>query len=233
MSMTFLQLQDYTRERLGIEQDNTITQIELKRLLNMSLGALDDILTTDYEDYRLVKYLATIGGNNVIPLPPDFNKLRAVDFGAPGAWTTIYIFGLQERNRFNNPIGNMYAPYSQVARKIRVMDNKIYVEPENISSGQYQIWYTPKYQWMNLDTDLIPSAMDTNGYIEYAVTSTGVKVYNKLNLPSQGFMEEVQYYEEMVRNGAKNRMSSGPKCIQNVRNISDYSLTGWGGGFGV
>jgi hypothetical protein len=231
----FLDLQQYARQRLGIEQNQVVTDSELQTYLNMSLANLDLILATDYEDYRLTKYLATIGGNNQIPLPPDFFKLRAVDFGGPGAWVTIYIYGLQERNRYNNPIGNMFAPYgNQAARKIRVMGNKIYVEPENISSGQYQIWYTPKFQNLVLPTDTLDADMDTQGFVEYAVASTGVKVYNKLLLPTQGFIEEMKYYEDMVRNGAKNRMSSGPKCVQNIRNIADWNIlysgnSGWGG----
>lgn len=234
MSMSFLQLQEYARERIGIEQNNVVSDQFLQRLLNNSLATLDSILVTAYEDYRLNKYLVTIGGNNVIPVPSDFFKLRAVDFGSPGAWVTIYIYNLQERNRFQNPIGNMFAPYgNQAARKVRVMGNKITVEPENISSGQYQIWYTPNYQELVLPTDLLPLAMDTEGFVEYAVAATGVKVFNKLNLPSQGFAEEMKYYEDIVRNASKNRMSNGPKCIVNVRNISDYSLNGWGGGFGV
>jgi hypothetical protein len=232
--MSFLQLQEYARERIGIEQNNVVSDQFLQRLLNNSLATLDSILVTAYEDYRLTKYLSTIGGNNVIPLPADFLKLRAVDFGAPGAWVTIYIYGLQERNRFQNPIGNMFAPYgNQAARKVRVMGNKIVVEPENISSGQYQVWYTPKFQELCLPTDLLPIAMDTEGFVEYAVASTGVKVYNKLNLSSQGFAEEMRYYEDIVRNACKNRMSSGPKCIVNIRNISDYSLLGWGGSYGI
>lgn len=228
--MDFQDLQTYTRQRLGIEQNQTITDSELQTYLNMSMAALDLILCTNYEDYRMTKYLAVIASTNQIPLPPDFFKLRAVDFGCPGAWVTIYIFGLQERNRFNNPIGNMFAPYgNQAARKIRVMNNAIYVEPENISSGQYQVWYTPKFQNLVNPTDTLDPDMDTQGFIEYAVASTGIKVYNKLLLPIQGFQEEVKYYEEMVRNGAKNRMASGPKTIQNVRNIPDWNIMNSGG----
>lgn len=231
--MNFGQLQTYTRQRLGIENNPLIQDSELQTYLNMSLGNLDLILCTDYNDYRLSTYLATIGGINTIPLPPDFFKLRGVDFGSPGAWVTVYGFGLQERNRYNNPIGNMFAPYgNQAARKVRVMDRKIYVEPQNISSGQYQIWYTPKYLFMTDPNQNLPDDMDTQGFIEYAVASTGVKVYNKLLLPSAGFADEMKYYEEMVRNGAQNRMSNGPRSMQNVRNISDYSF-GLGGGWGT
>lgn len=236
--MNFGDLQTYSRQRIGIENNQTIQDSQLRTYLNMSLGNLDSILCTDYEDYNLQTYLATIGGaagggiiNNVIPLPPDFCKLRGVDFGAPGAWTTLFGFGLQQRNRFNNPYSNMYANYgNQVCRKVRVMDRKIYVEPLNLCSGQYQIWYTPKFVPFATDgTDdeaPLPDAMDTQGFIEYAVASTGIKVYENLLLDTSGFRTEMAYYEEMTRNGAKNRMSNGPQCVQNVRNHGG----GWGFG---
>jgi hypothetical protein len=229
--LNFLDLQIYTRQRTNTEQNNVISDAELQQYLNMSLGNLYNVIATTYNDYNYTKYLATVGNSgNTIPLPPDFFKLRAVDFGSPGAWVTIYIFGLQERNRFNNPIGNMFAPYgNQAARKVRLMGQQLVIEPENISSGQYQVWYTPKYANLVLPTDVLIPSMDTNGWVEYAVASAGIKIYNKLNLPSQGFMEEQKYYEDMVRNGAQNRMSSGPRCVQNIRNIGDYNLVSFGG----
>lgn len=231
--MDFGDLQEYTRLRTATANNQTITDSELQTYLNMSMATLDLILCTDYEDYRLTTYLATIGGINIIPTPPDFFKLRAVDFGSPGAWVTVYGFGLQERNRYSNPIGNMFAPYgNQAARKVRVMDRKIYVEPQNISSGQYQIWYTPKFMPLVNNTDLLADDMDTQAFIEYAVASTGVKIYNKLNLPVDGFASEMKYYEDMVRNGAANRMNAGPQSVQNVRNLGDYSNVFAGGYWG-
>jgi hypothetical protein len=224
--MNFGELTTYTRQRLGIEQNLAIADTELQMYLNMSLANLDMILCNTYNDYKITTYLATAGAtSNLIPLPPDFLKLRAVDYGSPAAWVTVYGFGLQERNHFNNPIGNMFAPYGNTAaRKVRVMGNNIVIEPQNIASGNYQIWYTPKYKNLVNPTDDLPTDMDTQGWIEYAVASSGVKIYNKLLLSPAGFIQEVAYYEKMVRDGAQNRMSGGPKCVQNVRNIGDTTF---------
>ena len=68
-------LRTYARQRIGIEQNQSIQDSELNTYLNMSMGNLDMILCTDYEDYRLTTYLATVGvqqngTNNIIPLPP-------------------------------------------------------------------------------------------------------------------------------------------------------------------
>ena len=48
--MNFSDLQLYTRQRLGIEQNQAVTDEELQMYLNMSMAALDLILATNYED---------------------------------------------------------------------------------------------------------------------------------------------------------------------------------------
>lgn len=239
--MTFQELITYTRQRCGIVNNNAITDEELKWMLNMALGNLDLILATDYEDYRVTTFYASLGGggpsqispNNRIPLPTDFLKLRGVDYGSINQWVTLYGFGLQERNRYNNPIANMFVPYgNQASRTIRVMDDFIYVEPAQTCTGQYQIWYTPKYQFLVNPTDMVPNYMATEGWIEYAVASAGVKVYTKLLLNPEGFLADRSMYEDMVRSGANNRMAAGPRVMQNVRNVGDtnFPWAGWGWG---
>ena len=239
--MDFQDLQNYARQRIGIVANQAITDPELQRMLNFSLGSLDSVLCTTYEDYKLTRFFATLGGGggnlgsppNLIPLPPDFLKLRGVDYGAPGMWVNVYGFGLQERNRYNNPIANMYVPWgNQAARRCRVMGRNIIIEPENIASGQYQIWYTPAFHPLVNPTDALPPEMDTQDWIEYAVCATGVKCYNKLLLNPATFQQEMAYYEDRVRQGADYRMSNGPQCMQNVRNLGDtsypFSGNGWG-----
>jgi hypothetical protein len=190
------------------------------------LAELDLILATNYQEYNVKTYLATIGASKPIPLPPDFFQLRAVDYGNPGAWQTIYSFQLPERNMYSNPIDIMYQPYTNNGRRIRVMGNQILVEPISLSAGQYQIWYVPKFTFIDDPTQPIPQYMNTQAWLEYAVASTGVKVYSIL-FPTPGssdsFEKQRAYYEEMVRNGAQNRMAQGAKGITRTR-----SKRGWG-----
>ena len=235
MSMTFQQLMDYTRESTGTLNNDAIPDVWLTRLLNLALGSLDLALATAYEDYRLTTFLASLQGGvtgNAIPLPVDFLKLRGVDFGAPTQWITLYGFGLQERNRYNNPIVSMFVPYlNGASRSIRVMDQFIYVEPALVSAGQYQIWYTPKFMDLAVGQSL-PIYMDAEAWVEYAVANAGVKIYRKLNLDVSAFLADRAYYEGLVRSGAANRMSNGPKVMTNVRNIQDTVYPFGNGGFG-
>ena len=228
---------DYIRQRTGIVNNDVCTDAEITTMANLALGNLDLILATTYEDYRLTNFFATLQGGpsgNKIPLQTDFLKLRAVDYGSPTQWITLYGFGLQERNRYNNPIVSMFVPYlNGASRSIRVMDQYIYVEPALIAAGQYQIWYTPKFAPLVNPTDPLPLYMDAEGWVEYAVASAGVKIYTKMLLPPQAFLEDRAYYEGMVRSGAANRMSNGPKVMTNVRNVQDTCYPfGTGNGFG-
>lgn len=243
--MTFGTLVNYVRQRLNIENNQSIQPAELRMMVNLSLATLDEVLATEYEDYHLKCYLATLGANNVgslnnkIPLPPDFFKLRGVDFGAPNQWFTIYGFNLQQRNYFNNPYGVMFAAYgNQVQRKVRVVDQYILVEPMNQCSGQYQIWYTPQFvPYANdgsQDGYLLPYDMSTESFIEYAVAATGDKVYGKLLLPQAQVEMKAQmaFYEDKVKNSGRNRMSAGPQTMTNVRNRGRGTASNRGG-FGL
>ena len=242
----FGNLLTYVKQRLGIENNESIQDSELRTNVNLAMSALDEILVNNFQDYHMKAYLATIGTQatspgpqNVISTPPDFYKLRGVDFGAPGMWITIYAFNFQQRNYFNNPYSNMYANYgNQVQRKVRTTTDMsgtkqiIMVEPMNLSSGQYQIWYTPNFTWLVNDSDAIPYDLDTESWIEYVVANVGVKVYQKLLLPTDELKQQMAYYEEKARNSSTNRMSLGPETITNVRNRS-RSIINTRGGFGI
>lgn len=246
--MQLQELIDYTRQRTGIVNNQAVSDPELIGFLNNAMGSLDTLLATQYEDYRLTKYFAQLGGGgttggigtviasptNQIPTPSNFFKLRAVDYGSPGYWVTCYAFGLPERNRYNNPYTNLFVPWgNQTARRIRVMGDSIWVEPETVASGLYQVWYTPQYERLLNPTDVIPSIYTMQGWIEYAVAVAGQKVYTKLLLNPAGFVQEAAYYEDQVRNAAANRMSQGPKSMIDVRNLSDTSWPFSGAGWGV
>jgi hypothetical protein len=233
--VNFGELQGYTRERTGTVNNDVISDRELARMLNLALGNLHQLLVNEYEDYEITTFLASLRGgpgNNFIPLPTDFLKLRAVDYGSQNQWVTLYGFGLQERNRYSNPIISMFVPYlGGAARAVRVMGQGIYIEPAIVSSGQYQVWYTPKFQDLE-NSDPLPIHMDTEGWVEYAVASAGVKIYTKLLLPPDAFLADRAYYQELVLTGAANRMSQGPKVMTNVRNVNDTIYPNGQGGFG-
>jgi len=232
---TIQDLITYTRQRANIEDNQFCTDDELITYINRSLAELDDCLITRYEDYKITTYLATLtNGDYIIPLPPDFLKVRAIDYSPSvppngNGWYTINQYQLPERNRYNNSIQNIASPWGKVTLSSRVMGDSIYMAPQDEAGGEYQIWYTPKYQWLPLATDALPYYMDTQAWSEFAVVSSCVKIMNKMVLDPSGFMAEKQEQKDRVISAAKNRDSSGPKRVANVRFAEDYGPFGQNG----
>lgn len=235
--MTVLQdLITLVRQRSNFENNNFIQDSEITAYINNSLGGLDDLLIMTYDDYKVTNYIAFLqDGYNLIPLPPDFQKLRAVDYNPqnlqPNAngWYTLNSFQMPERNRFNNAVQNVISPWGKVTLSYRVMGNNIMIAPQDEASGYYQIWYTPKFAMLVNTTDPLPMYMDTQGWIEFAVVDTCIKIFNKDNLDPSGFMAERQELKDRILSAAKNRDAAGPKRVANVRFMNDFWPNNYGG----
>ncbi len=228
MATTLENLLTLTRERSNMENNNFVSDDELTTYLNNSLGELDDVLATDYEDYRLNTFQSALNTTNIIPIPSNLYKLRAVDYQvSPTEWITLFPFQLTQRNQQNrmpaaqmNRLNNLY---------YRLGDAGIIIMPAAKAAGIYQIWFTPKFVPLALTTDTLTIQMDTQAWIEYAIVDCCIKIFNKQNLDPSGFMAEKGALLGRIRNAAKNRDSAGPKSIANVRfNDMDGGLPfGW------
>jgi len=224
------------RQRSNMENNNFITDAELTTYINNSLAELDDILVTDYEDYRLLTFQAILpadGVSNIISIPSNLYKLRGVDYqvnqNANGTyWLTLFPFQLTERNRQRSGLTNILIPY-RTGLSYRVADAGIIIMPQVEAGGTYQIWYTPKFVPLTETTDALTIQMDNQAWVEYAVVDCCIKIFNKQNLDPSGFLAEKQLLQVRIRNAAKNRDSAGPKRIANVRfNDNDFGLPfGW------
>ena len=225
------------RNRSNMENNEFVTDTDITDMLNACLSELDDALVGSYEDYKISIYLTSLTNPNyIIPLPPDYLKLRAIDYNpAPlqagqVGWYTINQYQLPERNRYNNSVSNIMSPWGKVTLSARVMGNSIYIAPQDEAGGYYQIWYTPKYVPLVLPTDSLPVYMDSQAWSEFAIVGTCVKIMNKMNLDPSGFMAEKAEQKERVISAAKNRNSSGPKRMANVRFTNDFwpnNFSGW------
>ena len=236
-----MQLSDlitYVRQRADVENNQFVTDTELTLYINNSLAELDDIMVTDYEDYRLSNYFSNLpsdGLTNIIPIPPDFYKLRGVDYkaaanagGISNDYYTLQAFQFPERNRDNNTISNMFTPYGKTKLTYRLADQGIMIQPQSEAGGAYQIWYTPRFNPLINLTDIIPIVMATNAWVEYAVVDCCIKIYNKQQLDSSMFTMEKASLKERIRSAAKNRDSSGPKRVANTRYQCDSFNLGYG-----
>jgi len=216
-----------------MENNYFISDVELTTYINNSLGELDDVLATDYEDYRLNTFQSVLpqdGSTNIIPIPSNLFKLRAVDFliNDGQQWLTLFPFQLPERNKTSGGITNVLLPY-RTGLCYRLSDAGIIIVPGTQCGGTYQVWFTPKFIPLTLTTDTLTIQMDTQAWIEYSVVDCCIKIFNKQNLDPSGFMAEKGALLQRIRNAAKNRDSAGPKRVANVRfNDNDFGMPfGW------
>lgn len=219
------------RQRADMENNAFVSDSELTTYINNSLAELDDILVTNYEDYRLSNWVSVLaaGAGAVIPLPADFGKLRGVDFQVNGTgagrWYALRAFQFPERNRWTNA-GAVFAwPFGRAQLSYRLADQGIMIAPADQAGGVYQVWYTPLFNRLVLPTDLLPQSYASQAWTEYAVVDAAIKILNKQNLDPSGFMAEKQALRARVIGASKNRSNAAPK------RVADTRLGGEGAGF--
>lgn len=216
------------RQRSNMENNFFVTDAELTTYINNSLAELDGVMATEYEEYRLSSFQAILpqdGVSNTISIPSNLFKLRGIDYVNTGQggppYYTLYQFQFPERNRDNNTLGNIMSPWGKVRLSYRLADVGIIIQPQQQAGGTFQVWYTPKYIPLVQLTDTLTIQMDTQAWVEYAVVDCCVKILNKQNLDPSGFMAEKQALHVRILSEAKNRDSSGPKRMANVRYQND------------
>jgi hypothetical protein len=217
-----------TRQRSNMENNFFVTDAELTTYINNSLAELDGIMATEYDEYRLSSFQAILpndGVSNVISIPSTLFKLRGVDYVNTGQggppYYTLYQFQFPERNRDNNTLGNIMSPWGKVRLSYRLADVGIIIQPQNVAGGTFQVWFTPKYVPLVQLTDTLTIQMDTQAWVEYAVVDCAIKIMNKQGLDPSSFMAEKGGLKARIIAEAKNRDSSGPKRVANVRYQND------------
>ncbi|MGD0331140.1 MAG: hypothetical protein ABSB40_11995 [Nitrososphaeria archaeon] len=224
MATTLQNIIDLTRYRSNMENNFFVTDAELTIYINNSLAELDDILVTDYEDYRVSSFQSVIptdGTSNTIPIPSNLYKLRGVDYQINHEqngtyWLTLFPFQMPERNRQRNGLTNILIPY-RTGLSYRLEDTQIMIMPQMQAGGTYQVWFTPKFVPLVETTDTLNIQMDTQAWGEYAVVDCCAKIFNKQALDPSGFLAEKAALQQRVRGAMKNRDAAAPKRVSNVR----------------
>lgn len=233
-----------TRQRANLENNNFCTDPEIQLYLNQSLGELDDILATEYDDYHVLTYQSVIPTNtssNVIPVPSNLLKIRGVDFqyqpsqspAQPALWYSVPRFNFLERNQ-QNPLTVISLPWGRLNVSYNLIDQGIQIIPNTNCAGTYQIWYTPKYNYLIQTTDVLPLYMNAQGWSEYAIVDVCIKIFNKQNIDPSGFMAEKEALKQRIMSAAKNRDSGGVKFVADTRyQNQDFYIGNLYGGFGM
>lgn len=228
MATSLSDIRTLVRQRSNMENNFFVTDAELNTYINNSLAELDGVLATKYEEYRLNSFQAVLpndGYSNIISLPSTFWKLRGVDYqnlgqGSP-QWFTLYEFQFPERNRENNILNNIVSPWGKLKLSYRLADVGLIIQPQQQAGGVYQVWFTPKYVSLILDTDTLTIQMDTQAWVEYVVVDCSIKIMNKQGLDPSSFMAEKGALKQRIVAEAKNRDAAGPKRMANSRYQND------------
>lgn len=224
--VTMQQLIDYTRQRSNMEQNQFVTDSEIQLYLNQSLGELDDILAGEYDDYHTLSFQAVLpqpNGSNIIPVPSTLLKIRGVDYqyqlsstAQSALWYTVPKFNFLERNQTNPLTGSIAMPwYGNLSYNL--LDQGIQITPQTQCQGTYQVWYTPKFEYLQSVNQALPIYMNAQGWSEYSIVDACIKIFNKQNIDPSGFMAEKEALRQRVISSAKNRDSGGVKCVTDVR----------------
>lgn len=218
---------DLTRFRGNLENNQFCTDPEIQLYLNQSLAELDDILSTNYEDYHVLNYQAVIPTNNssnILAVPSNLLKLRGVDFqyqpaaspSSPALWYTVPRFNFLERNQ-QNPLSVISMPWGRLNISYNLIDQGIQIIPNTNCAGTYQVWYTPKFQYLTAVTDILPLYMNAQGWSEYAVVDACIKIFNKQNIDPSGFMAEKEALKQRIISASRNRDAGGVKFVADTR----------------
>ena len=228
MATQLSDIRTLVRQRSNMENNFFVTDAELNTYINNSLAELDGVLATKYEEYRLNSFQASLpndGVSNIISIPSTFWKLRGVDYqnlGQGGTqWFTLFEFQFPERNRENNILNNIVSPWGRLKLSYRLADVGIIIQPQTQAGGIYQVWFTPKYVPLLLDTDTLTIQMDTQAWVEYVVVDCAIKILNKQGLDPSSFMAEKEHLRVRIVAEAKNRDAAGPKRMANSRFQND------------
>lgn len=216
MSVTLATLRTRVRQQADQENSTFISDTELTDYINNSAAELHGLLSTLYEDYYLTEVDFTLSTANTYTLPTDFFKLRGVDFRPAKDWITVPRFSFEERNRWQVRYrrGDL-----QVWRAYRVMQNAIYILPEDDYAGNYRLWYLRRYSPMSTDTDQIDDLM---GWDEYVVVDAAIKCLQKEESDVSVLMGRKMALKQRIEAEASNRDASGPERINIVGGVDDW-----------
>lgn len=212
-----------------MEKSQFVTDAEVTAYLNWGLSALDDLMVTLYEDYKISEIQETItssiDGYNSFNLPADFLKARAMDrqFGG-GVWHTMQRVGLPARNRGNGAFSILVA---QQARNYRVQGTQVIVEPWQQAAGTYKLTYIPRFVPLANPSDTLPDYMDLQSWCQFAVIDAVIKILTKQDMDASQWQSQKSDLFQRITTAASVRDAGPPMSAEDWNGGSDR-----GGGYG-
>lgn len=216
--VTLSELKTRVRRRADMERSQFVSEAELTEYISSSYKELYDLLVATFEDYYTldpVEFTLT-QGQYTYDLPSDFYKLRGVDgklhaSSSTTDYQTLYPFNFNERNRRNREFNR--ALFGIVSLTYRIVNNKLYIYPQEAAAGQYRIWYVQRASDLVNDTDTVDGV---NGWEEYIVIDAAIKMLGKEESDTTVLKDEKERIKQRIIDMAAERDAGSSERITDV-----------------
>lgn len=212
MQITLAQLRVEARYRADMERSQFIKDNELTTYINKSIAELWDLLCEAYgSDYNVESVDgSTVADQDAYDLPADFYELKGVDMRLTNNdWVTLERFNFNERNRWQT--SRAWDGISEV--RYRIVGNQIRFSPTPGASTEYKIWYVPTATQLTDDGDTLD---ELNGYSEYIVVDTAIKMLQKEESDVSLLLAQKEKLAQRIRDKAANRDAAVAATVQDV-----------------
>ncbi len=222
-TLTLLQLRTQVRERTGLESATYPTDAEINTMLNASGSEWWDILVSKFNDYGLTKSSFNLVANQSdylfasLSTPiTDFYKLRGIDQLVSGStgWQPMNKFELEESREYNRYPGYLSSSGTYPSLTYRVQGDGFELIPAPGTNGTGRVWYIKQFPTMANDASTLAGY---NGWEEYLVADTCIKVRAKLDLPTDVFERQKAGLMDRINAAAENLDAGKAMTIKQVR----------------
>lgn len=216
-TVTLAQLKTRARERADMENSGFISDSELVSYINASVAELYDLLVSKYgEDYFVASpySITTTNNQDTYALPSNLYKLLGVDLqlDTSGNWVSLKRFEFAERN-----IPQIWDVKFVDFIRYRLFGSNIKFSPVPQSAQSLRLWYIPLPTALANDSDTLDGF---NGYEEYVVIDTAIKMLNKEESDSTLLMAEKAAMKLRIEQMAEGRDAGQPSKIQDITSMS-------------
>lgn len=213
MSITLAELRTAVRRMADMETSSFVSDDEVNDYVNRAAARWHTRLSTKYEDWFTTYTVFTLtAASNIYTLPADFLKMRRlqmVDGGTASGWRKVSRASVEDMER----VGGAWArAWSSAYRAYLILQNGLWLLPEDDASGSYRMWYLPRFVKMVYDTDAIGDWQD---WYELVIVDAAIKCLNKEESDTSHLVQEREAIEARI-NSAAGRDAGEPPRVADV-----------------
>lgn len=207
MSKTMSQLKTAVRDIIDEDQAAAISDNQLGRWLNASLGHLHDMLINIPNSNMFVErdaYQVTTTADQHTYSIPDVKCIVAVDFKTGDNYYHVDKASLRERNFYQSNNPTYYPPITGMAwRWCSVGDDHFRIMPTPNGTYNFYVWYVAKLAELD-DTDTTPLGIE-DSWLDWAVFDAAIKCKVRTEESIQELMALKADVENRIRRAVRNR----------------------------